>query len=397
MHSCGSCAAAKVKHDLAIFSGMLPGRFCLILLLMIAALASRGAFAQSTLRGKITDQKTGEPVAYASVFFAHTTLGTSTLEDGTFVIYRIPDGKYDLVVQVVGYKTLKQPFEFDNTELKVELSMLQDVTLLDTVTVVADQSDKKYFPLFFQFFVGTGRMARECKILNPEVLHFYYDKQKKYLAVSARKSVVVANPELGYKVHYSLEQFGLEFETGAKLMQGSPRFEELPGKNKRDSISREKKRNNAYQGSLFHFMRALYLDRLEAEQFTISIADSSTAPGSQGRGEVLHPFKIKEALTEGKVRNLQFKGLLKMEYLEKEDYEYPGRNHSYFKGNNPKGVQQTYMRLQEPITIYENGYYADQRNVFLTGYLVWRETVCNMVPLGHELTVKSRAKGKTKR
>lgn len=351
------------------------------------------AFGQSTLTGKLTDKETGEPVPFANVFFAHTTLGTSSLVDGSFTIYRIPDGKYDLIVEVVGYRHHKQPLEFQQGQYRLDLTMEQDNVTLDSITVIADQSDKRYLPLFTRFFVGDSRKAKGCKILNPEVLHFYFDAKRNYLSVSARKPVEVLNPALGYKVHYTLERFGLDFSTGIKIMEGSPRFEELPATKKKDSAAREKKRNAAYQGSLFHFMRALYNNSLGDERFNVFIADSLASTYSPE--EVLTPFPRDSLVTGGKVRQLNYQGILKVEYRDSEDWEYPGRSQSRYRGRNPNGFQQTYIRLKDPsLMVYENGYFSDQLSVYLTGYLVWRETVSNMVPLGRE--VMRKAKGRKK-
>lgn len=363
--------------------------------ILLAGVVLHG-YGQSTLTGTITDQKTGEPVPFASVFFAHTTLGTSSLVDGTYSIPRIPDGKYDLVVEVVGFKHHKQPIEFEGGQYRLDIALEQDNVYLDSITVIADQSDKRYLPVFTRFFVGDSRSAKSCKILNPEVLHFYFDAKRNYLTVSARKPVQVLNPELGYKVHYTLDRFGLDFSSGTKVMEGSPRFEELPFTKRKDSVTREKKRNAAYQGSLFHFMRALYLNRLEEERFKVQVADSTESAEYVAGSELLTPFRRNTLISGDKVQQLNFQGLLKVEYQRSEDWEYPGRIQGRFRGRNPNGFQQTYVRLKAPsLNIYENGYFSDQLSVYLTGYLVWRETVANMVPLGHEVISKKKKK-KTK-
>ncbi len=348
---------------------------------------------QSKLSGSITDKQSGEPIPYANIFFAHTTLGTSSLTDGTFIINRIPNGKYDLLVEVVGYQRHKQPLEFEGGQYHIEIALAQDTLLLDSIQVIADQSDKKYFPLFFRFFAGQGENAKGCMIQNPEVLHFYFDEKKSYLTVHARKPIIVTNPELSYTVHYTLERFGLDFSTGVKIIEGSPRFEEMTVRSRRDSLSRQKKRNQAYRGSLFHFMRSLHGNTLDQEKFITHIADSSRGMDNEER---LLPFETAQYLSGGNIRLLKFTGLLKMEYREDEDWEYPGRRFNRLK--NPKGYQQTYLTMRDAsIDIYENGYYADQKSIYLTGYLVWRETVCNMVPLGYEVLTKKKLKKEKKK
>lgn len=350
---------------------------------------------QSVLTGQLTDKQTGEPVPFASVFFAHTTVGTSSLVDGSFSISKIPNGTYDLVVEVVGYKHHKQQIELQDGQYRITIQLEQDNIHLDSVTVTADQSDKRYLPVFIRFFVGDTRNAKECKILNPEVLHFYFDTKRNYLTVNARKPVQVLNPSLGYLVHYTLDQFGLNFSTGEKILQGSPRFEELPIAKRKDSIAREKKRAEAYQGSMFHFMRALYSDALEDERFNVYIVDDLTTSDSAQSKETLSPFVRDSLVTGTHVINLNYTGLLKLEYRKPEDWEYPGKMVSRYRRRNPNGFQNTYLLLKDPsLQIYENGYYSDQLSVYLNGYLVWRETVANMVPLGHEVVSKKKKKSK---
>lgn len=345
------------------------------------------SMAQSSLTGTLTDNQTGEPIPYANIFFAHTTLGTSSLTDGTFSLSRIPNGKYDLVIEVVGYAHYKQPMEFQDQAYRLDIALNQDTVELPPITVVADQADKRYYPVFVRFFVGDAANAKECEILNRDVLHFYFDSRRNYLTVTARSPVQVINRALGYKVHYTLERFGLDFGTGVKVMEGSPRFELLPAKRRKDSVAWEKKRDKAYKGSLFHFMRALYANQLAREGFDLYIADSTQSPPSS---ETLKPFDADKLVTGDKIRRLNFEGSLKLEYREKQDWEYPGRGYGPYR----EGYQQTYLKLNQPtLDIYENGYYADQLSVYLNGYLMWRETVCNMVPLGHELKRKKKKKG----
>lgn len=342
----------------------------------------------------VTDTRTGEPIPYANVYFAYTTLGSSTQADGTFLIKNIPKGKYDLLVDVVGYHRHRQPIEFEDQRYQITIRLVEDTVLLDPVTVHAAPSDQRYLPVFFKYFVGQGKNARDCKILNPKDLYFSFDDQTQYLSVHAMKPIQIINPSLGYTVHYALDRFGLDFKTGAKIMVGTPRFEELTARKKKDSVGREKRRDKAYHGSLYHLMKSLYSGSSDTEKFKVSILDTTATTG-----EVLHPFPVSEYLIGKKIKQLRFNGVLKVEYQEAEDWEYPGRERWRTRSSvNPKGLQQTYMKLRDPsIDIYENGYFADQSSVYLTGYLVWKETVSNMVPLGHELVAKNRArKGKRK-
>ncbi|MEJ7659988.1 MAG: carboxypeptidase-like regulatory domain-containing protein [Hymenobacter sp.] len=56
----------------------------------------------------VLDSATRQPLAFASVFLANTTLGATTTEQGEFVFSKVPAGSYDIVGSYVGYNLSKQ-------------------------------------------------------------------------------------------------------------------------------------------------------------------------------------------------------------------------------------------------------------------------------------------------
>ena len=75
-------------------------------LLLVAQVA---AFAQGTLRGAITDEKTGEPLAYANVVAKQDGQimgGARTDFDGNYQIKGLQVGRYVVEVSYMGYTTV---------------------------------------------------------------------------------------------------------------------------------------------------------------------------------------------------------------------------------------------------------------------------------------------------
>ncbi len=73
------------------------------LLFLISSTISANVFCQAhLLHGKIINSKQ-EPLAFASVQVKEIKLGTVTKEDGTYTL-DIDEGKYDLVITLIGYK-----------------------------------------------------------------------------------------------------------------------------------------------------------------------------------------------------------------------------------------------------------------------------------------------------
>ena len=72
-----------------------------------------------TIKGKIRDAATGEPMTGATVTLAHTHYTTTVQLDGSFIFRHIPAGKYQVIASTVGYE---QPSEVD-----VEIASDDDV------------------------------------------------------------------------------------------------------------------------------------------------------------------------------------------------------------------------------------------------------------------------------
>ena len=76
--------------------------FCLVLGLLIGVNIETLS-AQGSVRGKVTDKETGEPIISANVFLKQTGQGTITDLDGNYVLRDIPEGVYDIECTYLGY------------------------------------------------------------------------------------------------------------------------------------------------------------------------------------------------------------------------------------------------------------------------------------------------------
>jgi iron complex outermembrane receptor protein len=97
-------------------------------------LSSAALFAQSPVKGKITDSKTGAPVSGASVKVKSTKKGTTTNEEGVFTVQASATDV--LEISFVGYKTQSVKVS-GSTDLTVSLEMSS--TDLNEVVVVGSR------------------------------------------------------------------------------------------------------------------------------------------------------------------------------------------------------------------------------------------------------------------
>ena len=76
-----------------------------IILLLIFLCISLVSFSQTgMIKGFVYDKKSGEPVMFSNVSIQKTTYGSTTDDNGYFVISKVPKGDYTIRVSFMGYE-----------------------------------------------------------------------------------------------------------------------------------------------------------------------------------------------------------------------------------------------------------------------------------------------------
>ncbi len=410
--------------------------FRIILFLLFVSSYSHLSIAQTekkSIKGKVIDATTKEPLPFVNVFLANTTIGTSTSIDGSFVISGVPAGKYDLIVSTIGYLPFSQQVDFSEMtqgytkELNINIELNQETKVLNEIIVKPDTINwARNFAYFKRHFLGETHLSSKCKILNPKVLHFYLDTLDGVLVAHAKQPIEIENLGLGYKIIYYLYQFEYKYREGALFVYGLPRYEELKATKEKDLKKWKKERENAYRGSVMHFMRSLRENSITSNKFSIRkiyhvknrkrpadslinkkiqalmkdkktiVIDYSNNPKdslsyylrlkSQPKEIDSIPsnfYSGREFWNESSNTFENIKGRYEVIYDEKEEVEYlwvAGRNHTTKQ-------KSTFQFLQDSLKIFENGYYEDVRCLFVEGYLSWHEKLSTLMPLEYSSEV----------
>lgn len=115
-----------------------------LLLGFAALMLSFGAFAQSgTLKGKVLDASTGEPIPFANVTIeenGNIVTGGMTDFDGQFTIKPIQAGKYSVKSSYVGYA----PLQYNNVQIPAGKITFQDFKLKASAEVLDVVEIKEY-------------------------------------------------------------------------------------------------------------------------------------------------------------------------------------------------------------------------------------------------------------
>jgi hypothetical protein len=225
------------------------------------------ARAQGKLSGVVQDSATNEPLAFASVFLANTTLGVTTTEKGEFVFPKVPAGTYDVVGSYVGYRLAKQSVTVGREPKQVTLKLASTGNQLGEVVVKPAPNNPEEYRRFADLFLGATTFSEQCHISNPDQVRVLYDDSTKELTARAKQFLQVDNDALGYRLKYYGLEFGYNAQDRTLSYYGEPVFEEMKPRDERQQQVWAANRAAAYTGSFMHFLRSVYTNRVEAEGF----------------------------------------------------------------------------------------------------------------------------------
>ncbi len=239
-------------------------------------LISFPGFAQYAITGRVINQADTKPIISASVFINSATIGDRTATDGSFKLTHIKPGTYQLVISNLGFDTYTQSIIITNHNVNLQTITIYPKSIaLAAVTIKAragaDPDRSRYISLFDDEFLGKSDLARECKILNPDMLDFSYDGVNNILTASSVDFLTIQNDALGYKLKYLLKNFTLNFAgDGSRTFSysGSVLFEPMkgsPGEERQWLLRRQE----VYEGSQMHFLRSATANALERDGFRV--------------------------------------------------------------------------------------------------------------------------------
>lgn len=224
------------------------------------------------VKGKITDEQTGEPLPFANVFISNTTFGSTTDIDGNFEISGQLPQNFELAASFIGYYTKFRNIALSGrNSVTVNFDLTPKVDQLDEIQLKS-RRDKKWernLKRFERVFLAVldDPFLKKSKITNPWILDFQQGREggMRYFAATAQDPILIENEALGYHIEYHLQRF-VETRRGFQYY-GLVNFSELEGVDGKEDL-----RNTTYQGSLRHFVKSLVdrtVDTLEYEIYQV--------------------------------------------------------------------------------------------------------------------------------
>lgn len=375
-------------------------------LLIYLCLTSLTTVAQTNiLTGIIKDSASDKPLAGVSVFLNGTTKGTVTHSDGTFTL-PIPPGRYQLIASAIGYGTYIREISSHNLPPSLKIDLHTAAEELASVTVEPYLKDgwKKYGKTFLQYFIGTTENASSCKIKNKEALRFHFYLKSNQLSVTAVDPLLIENKALGYELEYRLERFVCDFASHIVSYYGYPLFRDMPTDDYDKKKKWENNRQLAYLGSMMHFMRCLYNDRVKEEGFLVKYKVPVPNIEKKRVKDIYQPNITKTDSIPIDTLHHYWEVLRQPDYFMEPATDPDGlmtilkdQTHVMFfngdctviYGNPKRGIAyaQSSIRLmdQQPIAIDENGSYYPQNEVLDLETWGITQNISNLLPRDYDI------------
>ncbi|MGZ3880654.1 MAG: carboxypeptidase-like regulatory domain-containing protein [Flavisolibacter sp.] len=371
---------------------------------------------QQVVKGVVVDHGLNKPLPNAIVFLSGTSFGTKTNEIGSFE-FRMPPGKYNLVAVCRGFETYSQVIEAGKLPGSISISLNTRSDSYEARKDFEKSKSNELRGLFILEFLGQSPNAAQCEISNIKSVQFYLTNSGNDFVAVTSEPLIIKNRALGYTVLYQLESFRCSYSTFTVSYSGYAFFQPLDG-NPSKLAKWQKNRSEAYYGSLIHFMRSVYLNKIAEEGFEVrrlrkvlnlplvAEGDSSGSklptttkalvPTIENKevndytDQVLNPDHYKEVIgmpvigdsiayaIDKTTAALDFRDFLLVMYRGKDA---PGP-YQMATGSSAM-MSQLLLPNGRPVAVEANGSYYDAADLLILGYWSWVAKIPVMLPFDY--------------
>ncbi|HLA69314.1 MAG TPA: TonB-dependent receptor, partial [Bacteroidota bacterium] len=122
-----------------------------LLAVVVMLLLTTSVFAQNaTIRGRLTDVDSGQPLVSASVLIVGTTIGAASDADGNYTVSNVPPGSYTLRATYLGYTAQQQAITVTpDASMTADFALKQTVLQYGEVIVEVNRARARETPVAF--------------------------------------------------------------------------------------------------------------------------------------------------------------------------------------------------------------------------------------------------------
>jgi hypothetical protein len=356
------------------------------------------ADVKAQLAGKIIGADSKQPIASASVFLSGTSVGTVTGASGEFIIHKIPQGRFDLVISCIGYETQILTVFSDKISSKLEIKLTPKAEQLSEIIIAQYEKNgwAKWGNFFIESLIGTSDFALKCKFKNTKTVKFLFSKKSNTLKAFADDALIIENNALGYHLRYQLVRFEYNFNTHSLFYEGYPLFQEMETQKKAVKNRWVYNRQVAYYGSMMHFMRCLFRNTLIENGYEVRRLIKTNNKEKERVMPIMNPSNNFDILIntilpgdsiayaiDKYTAGLAFSNYLQITYTRRRE---PLGYKNYIKGHTDSlGVVESAVTLADDkeITVFANGSYFNGTDIITMGFWGWWEKLASLLPLDY--------------
>jgi hypothetical protein len=322
--------------------------------------------AQTIITGVVSDSASAL-ISNASVYISKTTIGTTTDKDGTYSISISQHGEFELTASFIGYKSRSVKIYANGQKQIINMKLFLNTVLLNEVSISSKEKNRtKNYAEFIKLFIGETENAQDCRIANPGDLHLYRDPENNYIKGFSVKPLRIDNKALGYTIMFDLVDFNYDLKDSIFKFSGYSHFQPMKG-TLRNNKKWTRNRLIAYYGSRMHFLRSLFSDSLNFENFKIYDNGSNNYQAS--------PAQLSFLKSTGKNNCLLMFNKLPLSITYHD-------NHAEL-ANGILGFQphdyESKLVFSDTLKVFPNGYYDNPYSITWTGAMS-ADRVADMLP-----------------
>jgi CarboxypepD_reg-like domain len=229
------------------------------------------------IKGTVFDKSTKSTIYSAAVYINGTFIGTLTDQNGNFQLDISKYHSMPLTISAIGYYSATLA-DFSITKpiliyLNPKLFELNEV-VVNAKFHSLERSEN--LTIFRNEFLGTTSNSLNCEITNENDIRFKYSQDKDTLRAFANKPILIDNKALGYKISYYLDEFEYDKLSKSFFFRGNIIFREDSSIKETKKQLFERRRKYAYLGSRMNFFRALWMNDLNSNGFTVKNSANET-------------------------------------------------------------------------------------------------------------------------
>ena len=142
----------------------------IFIFIVITSLLSAQTNNTNSLTGKVIDSTSLLPISNVSVYLSGTTIGTVTDNNGAYRIEKIPAGKFELVISMIGYSPKIQQINFLMGSEKINKDYSLEPKAIEMAPILINDEHtsewKSNLKTFKKYFLGQTDLSDECTIEN---------------------------------------------------------------------------------------------------------------------------------------------------------------------------------------------------------------------------------------